>query len=127
MITKKSFLCASLLSLVLAGAVHAATLFTPPLVPEGNNLLDCYLTNVSDKTHAVTIEVLNREGDAVVPTVEATLNPGEERVATAQASDSPTDAPRYCKFVVEGGRTNYRASALVREPGRGSISALAAE
>ena|SRR5262245_54431120 len=127
MILKKSLLFAPLLGLVLTGAAHATTLFTPPLVPDGDNLLDCYIVNVGDKARAVTIAVLNREGEAVVPPVEVTLNPGEEKVATAQASDTASDAPRYCQFVVEGGRSNYRASALVREPGRGSISALPAE
>jgi hypothetical protein len=124
---KKSALFAPLLGLVLAGAAHATTLFTPPLVPEGTNLLDCYIVNVSDKERVVTITVLNREGEAVVVPLDVTLQPGEEKVVTAPASEEPSDAPRYCKFIVEGLRSNYRASVLVREPGRGSISALPAE
>jgi|GEM_PF-5304033 len=124
MILKKSLLSAPLLGLILvAGATQAATLFTPPLVPEGGNLLDCYVVNVSGKERAVTIVVLNREGEAVLPPVEVTLNPGEEKVATAPAGLSP----RYCKFDVEGGRSFFRASVLVREPDVGSISALPAE
>jgi hypothetical protein len=62
-----------------------------------------------------------------VPPLEVTLKPGEEKVVTTPASDEPSDAPRYCKFVVEGLRSNYRASVLVWESGRGSISALPAE
>jgi hypothetical protein len=128
MVAKKSFLFAPLLGLALmAGAVQAATLFTPPLVPDGANQLDCYIINVSDKERTVTIEVRNREGEAVLPPVEATLKPGEERVAVAPASASPSDAPRYCKFIVEGKPSNYRASVLVEQPGVGSISALPAE
>jgi hypothetical protein len=112
---------------LVAGAAQSATLFTPPLVPDGNNVLDCYLTNVSDKTRQVTIKVLNRLGEDVVEPVLAKLNPGEERVATAEASDDPSDAPRYCKFVVEGSRSDYRGSALVRKEGEGSISAVPAQ
>ena len=112
---------------LVAGAVESATLFTPPLVPDGNNVLDCYLTNISTKTRQVTIRVFNRLGEDVVDPVSAKLNPGEERVATAAASDDPSEAPRYCKFEVEGSRTDYRGSALVRKEGEGSISAIAAE
>ena len=47
----------------------------------------------------------------------------EQRVATAEAGDDP----RYRKFVVEGSRSDYRGSALVRKDGEGSISALPGE
>lgn len=113
--------------MLAVGAAQAATLFTPPLVPDGVNQLDCYIINVSDKERTVTIEVRNREGETVLPPVTVTLQPGEERVAVAPASDVPSDAPRYCKFIVEGNPSNYRASVLVEEPGVGSISALPAE
>jgi hypothetical protein len=49
--------------------------------------------------------------------------PGTEEVASAPASDKL----RYCKFVVDGARSNVRASILVRQPGIGSISALSAQ
>jgi hypothetical protein len=105
---------------------RSAVLFTPPLVPEGQNLLDCYLVNVGEKAREVTITALNRDGGEV-DSLDVTLQPGSERVVTAPASDSPEKAPRYCKFTVEGRAAEFRASILVREPGRGSISALAAE
>jgi hypothetical protein len=114
---------ALLLGLIITAAAQAATLFSPPLVPLGENQLDCYLLNVSDQVRGATIVVLNREGKPVVDPVSVTLQPGEERVATAEASVEP----RYCKFVVEGARFYYRASVLVRKDGEGSISALAAE
>jgi hypothetical protein len=111
---------------IAARAAQADTLFTAPLFPDGDNLLDCYVVNVSYKTRDVLIQVFNRDGDPLA-TVPATLDPGQERVATVQANTDPALAPRYCKFEVEGGRSHYRASALVRELGRGSISALSAE
>jgi hypothetical protein len=112
-----------LLGLVLvAGATYAATLFTPPLVPDGENQLDCYLVNVSDKLREATIQVLNRNGE-VLRSVDVALNPGAEEVATVEAHEFP----RYCKFVVDGGKNHFRASILVRKDGDGSISALSAE
>ncbi len=121
--TKELLTSTSLLVLILAtGIAQAATLFTPPLVPEGENQLDCYLVNVSNKTRAARIESLNRMGD-LKGFADVILNPGEERVVTVPASDEP----RYCRFIVEGGRAQYRASVLVRDPNAGSISALPAE
>jgi hypothetical protein len=123
MTRKRIFTVAFLLSLVLvAGAPHAATLFTPPLVPEGDNQLDCYLVNVSDKLREATIEVLNRDGE-VLKSVDVELYPGAEEVATVEADE----LPRYCKFVVNGDKYDFRASILVRKDSDGSISALSAE
>jgi hypothetical protein len=111
-----------LLGLALVGAAHAATLISPPLVPEGDNVLDCYLVNVSNQAREVTIQVFNREGE-VVTTVETTLDPGQEDVARATADL----LPRYCKFIVKGKRADFRASILVRQAGVGAISALPAQ
>jgi hypothetical protein len=107
---------------LLAGAARAATLFSPPLVPDGDNVLDCYLVNVSERPRAAKIQVFNREGVAVV-TVETTLGPGQEDVARAEAGL----LPRYCKFEVEGKRKHFRGSVLIRKAGEGAISALPAE
>ena len=113
----------AVLALVLcAGTAHAATLFTPPLVPEGDNRLDCYLVNVGDKTRKVLIQALNAQG-TVVAEEPVTLAPSTEFVATSPSEDKP----RYCKFVVVGPKNAFRASILVRDDGVGSISALAAQ
>jgi len=123
MTRKRIFTVALLLDLVLGvGAIHAATLFTPPLVPGGDNQLDCYLVNVSDTLRKATIEVLNRDGE-VLKSVDVELYPGAEEVATVEADE----LPRYCKFVVDGDKDQFRASILVRKDSDGSISALSAE
>ena len=114
-------LAALALAFGIAGGAEAATLVSPPLVPEGTNFLDCYLVNVGPKPRAVTIQVFSREGIAVT-TVETTLAPGEEDVARAQADQ----LPRYCKFIVKGSAKEFRASILVRQDGVGAISALPA-
>ena len=99
-----------------------STLYTPPLFPDGSNQLDCYLLNISDETREARIEVLTKDAERVGHD-KVTLKPGTEKVVSVPANL----APRYCKFEVEGKRSNWRGSVLVREPGRGSISALAAE
>jgi hypothetical protein len=105
------FAVALLLGFVLAaGATHAVTLFTPPLVPEGENQLDCYLINVSDELRKATIEVLNRNGE-VLKSVDVALYPGTEEVATVEADE----LPRYCKFVVDG---EFRDAVQLALPSR---------
>jgi hypothetical protein len=112
---------AGLLSLC-GTAAYAAELFSPPLVPDGDNVLDCYLVNVSDQSRKVTIQVFNRAGVAIT-TVDTTLAPGQEDAARAESSLQP----RYCRFEVDGKRPHFRASVLVRQDGVGAISALPAE
>jgi hypothetical protein len=114
-------LSAALLS-APAAAEHTHTLFTPPLFPDGSNQLDCYILNVSDETREARIDVFTKDA-VLVGHDKVTLAPGTEKVVTVPSNL----APRYCRFEVEGRRSDFRASILVREPGRGSISALPAE
>ena len=43
------------------------------------------------------------------------------------SSEDPDEAPRYCKFALDGKTADFRASILTRTPGFGSISALPAQ
>src|SRR4051812_35407860 len=99
-----------------AGPATAATLVSPPLVAEGDNVLDCYLINVGMIARHVTIEVLNREGK-VVERVRTRLDPFEEDVARTTAEERG----RVCRFIVPGRALDYRASILVRDEGVGAI------
>ena len=63
--------------LLWSGGAGAEVLFSPPLVAEGNRVLDCYLANVGNVTRQVKIQVITAQGE-VVKTVNATLDPGEE-------------------------------------------------
>jgi len=103
------------------GVAAADVLISPPLVAEGARVLDCYLVNVGEVPRFVKIQVFNRAG-VVVKTVQTTLQPGEEDVARTESAL----AGRWCKFTVPGPKTDYRASALVRQVGVGAISALPA-
>ena len=113
------FACATLL---MPGAAAAADiLITPPLVAEGEQVLDCYLVNVSKKIRRVQIEVLSRDGE-VVESVVTNLGPFEEDVARSTSDQ----LGRVCRFTVGGRADQYRGSILVREDGVGAISALPA-
>jgi hypothetical protein len=101
---------------------NKTTLSTPPLVPDGNSQLDCYIINVGKKDRYVSIDALDRAGN-VVASWDGVIEPGTEEVAIAKASAGP----RSCRFVVDGQGKDFRASGLVVVPGIGSISALAAQ
>jgi hypothetical protein len=118
---KKRVLWAGAALLLSGAAARAEVLITPPLVAEGDLVLDCYLVNVSRTVRAVTIEVLNRDGE-VVETVDTELGPFEEDVARTTSDQ----LGRVCRFKVEGRKGLFRGSILVREDGIGAISALPA-
>ena len=119
---RNEVIVASLLALAAGSPAGAATLVSPPLVAAGERVLDCYLVNVGKKSREVTIQVFSREGE-VVEYVQTTLDPGKEDVARADAAKSP----RYCRFVVDGPRGDFRASILVRDEALGAVSALPAQ
>jgi hypothetical protein len=50
------FVLACVLPVVLAEAAYAATISTPPVVPDDNGTFFCLVTNVSAKTLDVQIE-----------------------------------------------------------------------
>jgi hypothetical protein len=116
-----------LLGLVLmAGAGQATalvtTLVSPPLVPEGDSRLGCAIINISTQAREVLVSVFSREG-ILLESVSFTLAPGPEAVVTVPTSEEP----RYCAFVVEGGRQHFRAAVRIQQPGVGTISTLPAE
>jgi hypothetical protein len=117
---RKIVLAAGLL-LLCGTAARADVLITPPLVAEGDNVLDCYLANVGPGKKNVRIEAITAEGE-VAKFLNTTLEPGQEKVVRTTAEE----AARYCKFTVSGAGKNYRGSVLVRDNGVGAISALAA-
>jgi hypothetical protein len=62
---KRILTFALLLGFMMMTAAHATTLFTtlytPPLFPDGDSQIDCYLVNVSEQTRDATISVPNRD------------------------------------------------------------------
>ena len=90
-------------------------LVTPPLVAEGDNVLDCYLANVGKVARKVRIEAVTKEGKTVQAGTP-TLRPGQEEVVRTPAGL----LARYCRFTVPGAGRDYRGSVLVHDLGVGS-------
>src|SRR5262249_40509467 len=92
----------------LAKAAFATTIFTPPVIPDDDGDFFCLVTNVSDRTLTVTIEVLDMNGRAsrhigfVVPPLQTRAAPGHG------ASND-----RLCRVTVDGARSAIRASVEV--------------
>jgi hypothetical protein len=75
MTRKRIFTVVLLLGLVLVvGASHAATRFTPP-VPDGDSRLGDYLVNVSNQLHEATIQASNRNRLTLRFLVDSPLRP----------------------------------------------------
>lgn len=93
-------------ALVSAGLVHAATLYTPVVEPTGDEFVRCWISNVSEKTNVVTIQIITSNGDAYEP-MEQEIAPG----AAASHTSVNDPGPVYCRFDVNGNKQNFRASA----------------
>ncbi len=93
---------------MLAGAACAATIFTPPVIPDDDGTFFCVVTNVSARTVAVTIDVVDlnggRSGHAgfTVPPLETRAAPGHG-----------ASGDRVCQITVDAGRSAIRASIEV--------------
>lgn len=104
----RAFLLASGLAVVAAGAAHATTIFTPPVIPDDDGDFFCLVTNVSPRTVTVGIDVVEMNGGTtrhvgfVVPPLETRAAPGHG------ASND-----RFCRITVDAGRTAIRASVEV--------------
>jgi hypothetical protein len=104
----RRFLLASVLPVVLAGAANAATIFTPPVIPDDDGSFFCLVTNVSAQTLAVMIDVLDMNGGTsghtgfVVPPLETRAAPGHG-----------ASGDRVCRITVNGGKSTIRASVEV--------------
>ncbi len=104
----RRFLLATVLPVVLAQAAYAATIFTPPVIPDDNGSFFCLVTNVSAKTLDVQIDVFD-------------VNGGTSRhfgfitppLATRAALGRGASGDRFCQITVDGGRNTIRASVEV--------------
>jgi hypothetical protein len=104
----RRFLLASVLPVVLARAAYAATIFTPPVIPDDNGTFFCLVTNVSTKTFAVMIDVFDVNG-GMTGHFAFTTPPLETRAAPGHGASGD----RFCQITVDGGRNTIRASVEV--------------
>ena len=104
----RRFLLASVLPVVLAEAAYATTIFTPPVIPDDNGSFFCLVTNVSARTLAVMIEVLDMNGGTTGHT-GFTVPPLETRAAPGHGASGD----RFCQITVDSGKSTIRASVEV--------------
>jgi len=115
----------AVLVLALAGAAQAADLFTPPLTMD-SEFLRCEIVNLSSTSRAVTIEVRNSSGTVLgSPLIIGNLQP--HGVASTSQSNPAGVRPSYCKFVVEGAKSNYRASGCIADATECTAAAVPAK
>lgn len=104
----RGFLLASVLPVVLAEAAYAATISTPPVIPDDDGIFFCLVTNVSTKTLNVQIDVFDMNGGTsghfgfITPPL-----------ATRAALGHGSSGDRFCQITVDGGRNTIRASVEV--------------
>ena len=104
----RRLLLASALSAILAEAAYAATISTPPVIPDDDGIFFCLVTNVSPKTLDVQIDVFDVNGGRsghfgfITPPL-----------ATRAALGHGTAGDRFCQITVDGGKNTIRASVQV--------------
>jgi hypothetical protein len=104
----RRFVLASVLPVILAEAVYAATISTPPVVPDDNGTFFCLVTNVSAKTLDVQIDVFDVNGGTsghfgfITPPL-----------STRAALGHGASGDRFCQITVDGGKNTIRASVEV--------------
>src|SRR5262245_12716690 len=103
----------------VSGTVYADKLFSPPLLPGDGNSLVCQISNLNNAPRDVTVEIIGfcqsciPSGDgSVLNSLSFTLNPLNTSFPVTASDLTPT-TPHFCKFTVEGGKGNYRATACV--------------
>ena len=102
----RRLLRASLLPVLIAGAVHAATIVTPPVIPDDDGDFFCLVTNTSVRPLVVGIDVVDVNG-GTSRHLGFTVPPLATRAAPGHAVD------RLCRITADGGRSAIRASVEV--------------
>ena len=101
----RRYLLAGVIPVVLAGAAHATTIFTPPVIPDDDGTFFCLVTNVGPRTLSVMFDVVDTNGGTsrhfgfVAPPLE-----------TVAAFGRGASNDRVCRITIDGGRTSIRAS-----------------
>ena len=105
----RTFPLAILLPVLVAGAVHATTIVTPPVIPDDDGDFFCLVTNASVvRNLTVGIDVVDVNGGTskhfgfVVPPL-----------ATRAAPGHGAKGDRVCRITADGGRSAVRASVQV--------------
>lgn len=106
----------------LAGAAQGAVILSPPLFMAGTNEVECNIVNISDVDRDVTVEVWSAQGFPLASCFTGPLAAGHGFACRG----SVVPSMRYCRFVVEGAKANFRAAVCLFQPGVGSIACVEA-
>jgi hypothetical protein len=105
----RRFLLAAALPVVLAEAAHAATISTPPVIPDDDGTFFCLVTNVSTRTLDVQIDVFDVNG-RTSGHFGFTTPPLSTRAGLGHGASGD----RFCQITIDGGRNAIRASVEVQ-------------
>jgi len=106
MTLKRPLLLAGVLAATLAATGHAATVVTPPVIPDVDGTFFCVVTNVSLRTLILRIEVFDVNGGSS-RSFNFTAPPLTTRAGFGRGDD------RFCQITFDGGRSSIRASVEV--------------
>jgi len=119
-----SFLACSILTMMYVssalGAGGNAVLYSPALTPGTDNALFCTITNVSNSTVDITIEIYGyfqgNETDQLDDYDFEDIAPLEG--VYREYTDGAAVTPHVCKFIVSGSnKSGLRALACISDPG----------
>jgi hypothetical protein len=102
----------------LSATALAAELFTSPLITSGNNQFQCRILNVSKTALMVRVQLFDTQKSVIDDSGDVELAP----LGDLSASGASVDNPFFCKFTVQGKKTNIRASASIVEAGTTIVS-----
>jgi hypothetical protein len=106
--------------LTLSGTVHAATLYTPPLIPRESSVLECHIVNVSSETRTITVILFDSIGDIVTQSGPLPLDPKQLVIVAGP----PSLEAGWCQFTVDGHALTVRASGAIYPVSSGSPAAV---
>ncbi len=109
------------LVLGMTTAVHADSLFTPPIVAQGGNYIECVAANVGNKTRDLTVEMYDSEG-TIVGSQPFAIAPGQSRGFSLPG----TAGGLRCGFIWKG-HDDIRGVVRILQPGAGTVAAVPAE
>ena len=104
----RRFLAAGVLAAALAATGHAATVVTPPVIPDVDGTFFCVVTNVSFRTLILRIEVFDVNGGS-----NRSFNFTAPPLTTRAGLGHGADGDRFCRITFDGGRSSIRASVEV--------------
>ena len=97
--------------LVVGAAAEGAEMFSPPVFVSTNEEVICRIVNISDQTRSFTFEIIDISGVVRISGGNIIAPNGS---SFAGGGGALISGQFYCRLVVSGAKTNYRAAIAVR-------------